>query len=59
MFATYLKKKKKKKKKKKLVFYEKIKEKDITKFKDVIESYWSDVAKFQGANYNNFKFIKY
>jgi len=36
---------------------------NITKFKDVIESYWSDVAKFQGIkdmnydNFNNFKFI--
>ncbi|KAG4098970.1 hypothetical protein H8356DRAFT_1424142 [Neocallimastix lanati (nom. inval.)] len=34
--------------------------KNITKFKDVIESYWFDVAKFQGikgTNYDYFKFI--
>ena len=46
--------------KKSLVLYEKIKKKNITKFKDVIESYWSDVGKFQGIkgmNYDNFKFI--
>ena len=30
--------------KKSLVLYEKIKKKNITKFKDVIESYWSDVG---------------
>jgi len=42
------------------VLYKKIKKKSITKFKDVIESYWTDVAKFQGnkgTNYDNFKFI--
>jgi len=42
------------------VLYKKIKKKNITKFKDVIESYWSDVCKFQGIkgmNYDNFKFI--
>ena len=46
--------------KKSLVLYKKIRKKNITKFKDVIESYWSDVAKFQGiksTNYDNFKFI--
>jgi len=45
------------KKKKKLVLYKKIRKKDITIFKDVIKSYWSDVGKFKGTNYNNFKFI--
>jgi len=42
------------------VLYKKIKKKNINKFKDVIESYWSDVGKFQGikgTNYDNFKFI--
>jgi len=42
------------------VLFKKIKKKNITKFKDVIESYWSDVGKFQGIkgmNYDNFKFI--
>jgi len=46
--------------KKSLMLYKKIKKKNITKFKDVIESYWSDVGKFQGIkgmNYDNFKFI--
>jgi len=46
--------------KKSLVLYKKIKKKNITKFKDVIESYWSDVGKFQrikSTNYDNFKFI--
>ena len=45
--------------KKSLVLYKKIKKKNITKFKDIIESYWSDVDKFQGikgTNYDNFKF---
>jgi len=38
----------------------KLGKKNITKFKDVIESYWFDVAKFQGikgTNYDYFKFI--
>jgi len=38
----------------------KLRKRNITKFKDVIESYWSDVVKFQGikcSNYDNFKFI--
>jgi len=46
--------------KKSLVLYKKIKKKNITKFRDVLESYWSDVSKFQGIkgmNYDNFKFI--
>jgi len=46
--------------KKSLMLYKKIKKKNIAKFKDVIESYWSDVDKFQGIkgmNYDNFKFI--
>ena len=46
--------------KKTLVLYKKIKKNNITKFKDFIELYWSDVGKFQGIigmNYDNFKFI--
>jgi len=42
------------------VLYKKIKKNNITKFKDFIELYWSDVGKFQGIigmNYDNFKFI--
>ena len=46
--------------KKSLVLYKKIKKKNITKFKDAIESYWFDVGNFQGIKgiyYDNFKFI--
>ena len=46
--------------KKTQVLYKKIKKKNIAKFKDAIESYWSDVGKFQGfkgMNYDNFKYI--
>jgi len=42
------------------MLYKKIKKKNITKLKDVIESYWSEVGKFQWikvTNYDNFKFI--
>ena len=45
---------------KSLVLYKKIKKKNITKFKDAIESYWFDVGNFQGIKgiyYDNFKFI--
>jgi len=34
--------------KKSLILYKKIRKKNITKFNDGIESYWSDVGKFQG-----------
>jgi len=45
-----------------LVLYNKIKKKKFTKFKDVIESYWSDVGKFQGikgTNYDKLQIYKY
>jgi len=42
------------------MLYKKIRKKNITKFKDIIESYWSDIGKLKGIkgmNYDNFKFI--
>ena len=43
--------------KKSLVLYKKTKKKNITKFKDVNESYWSDVGKLWGLQ--NILLIQY